>query len=245
MSIKIKSESKQSGFTLVEIAIIAPVLVLTIGIFIFAIITMTGDVIVSRASNKLAYDIQYALNQIESDMKIGTGFLETSILPNTPQGLNDDTTQFQKNSSTLIINSYATNDNPLLSSRSLVYTNNPNSCNSGLANQNPPLMFNIVYFVKNNVLWRRTTMPSNYLTVGCTTPWQQPSCSLGWVSSFCKTNDEKLIEGLDPSSGLQITYDKFAGLDKPGSITVTINANVTAAGETVTKSGTVSATSLK
>lgn len=244
MLVNKNNNTKKSGFTLVEMAIVAPILILTIGTFIYAIVMMTGDVMASRASNKLAYDMQYALNQIEADVKISGGFLDTSFTPTSPQGLNDTASPFSN--SALILNTYATTDNPLSPSRNIVYTNNPNICASGLAYQNQPLMLNTVYFVKNSTLWRRVIMPSDYATTAnyCGTTWQQPSCSPGWISSFCKTNDERLIEGLDTTNGFQIAYNKFAGSDKTGAVTVAINIKTTAAGRAITRSGTISATSL-
>lgn len=50
-------KSQNRGFTLVEIMVISPIIILAIGAFIAMIITMTGEVLSSRAANMLAYDV--------------------------------------------------------------------------------------------------------------------------------------------------------------------------------------------
>jgi competence protein ComGC len=239
----------QKGFTLVEMAVVAPVVILVIGTFIYAIVTMTGDVMAGRAANVLAYNIQDTLNRIEADFRISKGYLSTNSFDiSTPQGRLNDSTKFTTPIlpfSPLIVESYATSDSPLSPTRSIIYKKDtPNLCNSTEKYQNIPLTLNIVYFVRSinniNTLWRRVIMPADYNSVGCGTPWQIPSCSIGSIDLFCKTNDEKLIEGLD-SDGFNIVYDEFAGSIKPGAITVTIKATSTVAGRSITKSGTISA----
>jgi hypothetical protein len=199
--------------------VVAPIVILAIGAFITVIVSMTGEVLSSRASNNLAYDVQDALARIEQDVKLSTGFLATNsiaVTSSNKQGYNNDATAFTSSAgasgTTLILNMLVTNDNPASTSAGLVYlTSQPNSCSSSQIQQNTPMTMNVIYFVKpdpnnNNIptLWRRTLMPSNYngsTSVRCTTPWQQPSCAPGVTgSSICTTDDVKLVAGVDPSS---------------------------------------------
>ena len=62
------------GFTLVEMMVIAPIVILLIGAFIAAIVGLTGEVMSSRGSNVVAYDLQDALNRIEEDVKLSTSY---------------------------------------------------------------------------------------------------------------------------------------------------------------------------
>jgi hypothetical protein len=162
----------RAGFTIVELLIIAPIVLLTIGAFITAIVNMTGDVLASRGATVLTYNIQDALNRIEDDVKLSTTFLATNNIPlSSPQGYSDDTTAFNNvdatNGTMLILNTLATNGNPLVSTSGLVYlTNLPNACNSTQLSQNTPMTLNIVYFVRNGTLWRRTIMPAAYTVFG-------------------------------------------------------------------------------
>ena len=62
-------QSLQQGFTLIEMLVIAPIVVLAIGAFLTVIISMTGEVLASRGANTLTYNIQDALNRIDQDVK--------------------------------------------------------------------------------------------------------------------------------------------------------------------------------
>jgi len=247
------STNKSAGFTIVEMIVIAPVVILVIGVFIYAIVIMTGDVLATRSANKVAYDIQDALNRIESDVKSSNGWLLSSFSTN-PQGLNNDGTAFQSSNSVLILSTFAINDNPLSSNRSLVYKNNaPNPCGSTNIDQNDPITLNIVYFIKDSTLWRRIVGPPNIDDYkGCdatktqlTTvePWQKPSCSTATPNYPCKTADMKLIDGVS-SLSFNINYDDIVGTPANSRVSVTIAATTKAAGRSTLQSGTVTAVSL-
>jgi hypothetical protein len=198
------------AFTIVEILIIAPIVILVIGVFIGAIVSMTGDVLASRSSNVLAYNIQDTLSRIGQDVEDSGSFLAfNNITLTSPQGYNNDTTVFENadktNGAMLILSAYATTNNPLSSAQNIIYTNTPNPCGGTQVSINAPLMTNIVYFVRNNTLWRRVIMPSNYATIGCSLPWQQPSCAPGVTGTICKTQDIELVDNLTPG-GFSISY---------------------------------------
>lgn len=210
----------KSGFTLVELLIVAPLIILIIGGFIAVAIAMTGDILTTRGANSLAYNIQDALSRIELDTKLSGSYLATNnITLTSPQGYNNDTTAFHNATTNtsigpmFILNSYTTTANPILSTRNLVYTNSPSACNSGSSNTNFPLVANIIYFVKDSTLWRRTVSRSDYATVGCdfsnsssVVPWQQPSCYPGVSNAFCKTQDIKLVTGVSSNGGFTVNY---------------------------------------
>lgn len=213
-----------AGFTVVEILVIAPIVILIIGAFISAIVYMTGDVMATRSANKLFYDVQDALNRIEEDISQSQGFLATNnILISSPQGIDDATTDFKNATSTnsaLILNSFATTENPLSSIRTLVFKSEmPNACTSSLVNQNTPMMTNVVYFVDEGSLYRRVIMDSDYETSGCIgtsigAPWQKPTCSTGNVSGFCKSEETPLIQGV---TSFDISY--FTEADQTNEVT--------------------------
>jgi len=267
---KPQSHSPKAGFTIIEMLIIAPIVILTIGAFITAIVSMTGEVLATRSANALAYNIQDALNRIEEDVKLSTTFLEANHVSLTsPQGYNNDAaTNFANvgaNGNMLILNTLATTGNPLSSTSGLVYLDDkPNDCLSTQFNQNTPMTMNVVYFVKNNTLWRRTIAPSNYLTGGgCSiVPWQQPSCTT--AGGFCKTQDVRLIDGIN-ASDFVVQYfntadataansvasdsaatpsDRYAALQSTTTVGVTINVTKTAAGREISQAGTIRATKL-
>lgn len=253
--------NKTDGFTLVEMLVVAPIVILVIGAFVSAIIFMTGNILATRSSGKLQYSVQDALNSIERDASLSSSYLATNnLVIQSPQGYNNDTTAFHNadavNGTALILNSYATTSSPLSSTQDFIYKSSPNACNSGIANQNPKLMFNVVYFVKNNILWRRIVAPADYLTSGCSAPWQQPSCAPGQTGSYCLVQDEKLVEGVSAANGFIVSYYdtpssansnttasdstqsdsvRQAILDKVGTIDVKISATSTVAGRSISQ----------
>ena len=188
---------------------------------------MTGDIIASRGANSLAYSVQDALNRIEQDVKHSGAFLATNNIITTPQGYDNAVAPFDNaNTGTtigpmLILNTYTTTSNPLSSTLNIVYTKAPNTCSSGLKNQNPPVMMNVIYFIKNNALWRRTLAKTGYndtTNITCDVPWQQPSCYPGISGAICKTQDIKLVDGVSPSGGLTIDYYPTPSSDTANTI---------------------------
>lgn len=220
-----RSHKIDRGFTLVEMLVVAPIVVLAIGAFLTAIISMTGEVIASRASNALSYNVQDALNRIEQDVKMSSSFLATNNVPITAgnaQGYNNDNTYFTNiagaSGTSIILNMVATTGNPISTSSSYVYVKDkPNPCAS--AQGNTPFTYNVVYFVKTDTsgtstLWRRTIMPTNYTDTTntvCAVPFQQPSCLPSYMETttpaFCKTSDIKLVSGVNPADFIVSYYN--------------------------------------
>ena len=266
----------QQGFTVVELLVVAPIVILAIGAFLTLVITMTGDVIASRASTILVYNVQDALNRIESDTKLSTTFLaENNIALETGQGYDNITENFKSandpgaatpKGDILILNMLATTDNPIDTSSGLVYrADQPNDCGSSNLSTNTPLTYNVIYFVKDDSLWRRVVMPANYdqSSVACSTPWQQPSCEPGYSASFCVTEDVQLVDGMtsenfivdyyaNEASSLAITTAsdftddaaRAAALQASATVNVVINANQTAAGQDINEAGSIRASRL-
>lgn len=197
--------ARESGFTLVEVAVIAPFIMLTIGLFIAAIILLTGNVLASRTSNQVMYQAQDALDVIERDIRLSGAFLpQNNFAVATPQGSGNNATRFNSIVSgrdNLVLNVIATNRAPESTSRSPVYrANAPHACNSPHVQQNQVLTVNYVYFVSNDSLWRRTVVPPDYRNDNyCLSgrPYQLPSCQPGRTNAICSIDDTELISGVD------------------------------------------------
>lgn len=247
------------GFTIIEMAIIAPIVILTIVAFVTFVINLTGDTAAERTASQLTYNIQDALSRIESDVKMSTLFVEQNdVTLTSPQGLNNDTTVFKNNTTpaTLILDTPATTDNPLSSTASYVYMpNSPNACSSANVSQNSVMINNVVYFVSGGTLWRRVLMRSDYASAGCTVPWQQPSC--GSISGFCTAKDIKVLENV---TSFTVNYYSSAGSDTvltnatgsgtsdtnrrialiyADTVKVSITASSTAGGRTISRDGSM------
>src|SRR5690349_7114651 len=178
----------EKGFTLVEILIIAPVVIIVISGFVALMITIVGDVLTTRDQSNMSYEIQDGLDRIEQHIRLTTQFLATSGTQVAPQGSDSNFTGTAAFSSTnaLIMGGLATDKNPVDTTRKLVfYAKQPNDCN-GQEIYNRVFQSKIMYFIKNGSLWRRTVMPDFNTNVTaddntvCLAPWQQNSCSPGY-----------------------------------------------------------------
>lgn len=231
--------SLSKGFTLVEVLVIAPVVILVIGGFVGAIIAMTGNVLSTRSANKLIYDVQGTLNRIEADVRQSDKFLVINKIGiQEPQGKNDIKEPFEATDPALIINSYATDKNPIDDTHKVLLKTGDSS----------PLIMEIVYFVNNGTLWRRVIAPADYEGVAASIPWQQPSCKKNYTKTFCKANDMRLVDGVG-SDGFKIEYLEH-GTDIPTdaemasvkTIKITITAKGGTAGREYSETGTIRAT---
>lgn len=208
------NESK--GFTLVEMLVVAPIVILFIGGMIYLLVSLTGETLASRSEDALAYDLQQAFTRIEEDIETSERFLAATNIPlaSTGQGYGDTTTTNSTTNFTnitvgggspasLILQSYALNGNPSNPATRPVYlANSPFDCsNPANYSGNTAMFINVVYFTDTSgTLWRRTLMPASYNSgsyICGAVPWQLPSCITGYAASrtFCKTSDEKIAEG--------------------------------------------------
>jgi len=192
--------NRTSGFTLVEVLVISPIIILFIGAFITLIVSLTGESIQIREKNAVTYDTQTAFDDIESGVARANGFLYTTGAVASPQGSNNGTNAFTNDTadSVLIMTTAATTSDPNSASRALIYTGT-GACDS----RNPIYSYTTVYFLAldpdtvanttDKALYRRTILPQ---VPACATAWQKGSCAEAVVSSnrtICKTSDEKLL----------------------------------------------------
>ncbi len=196
-----RNTGRRQGFTLVEMAVVAPMVILTIGIIITVIVNITGNVLVTRYSSKMMYDVQDSLNRVETDIKLSAGFLAVSQgYLTSPQGYDDDVAAFTNvgdNGPMLILNMVATAGNPSSSTSANIYrADAPYSCSSSNVERNSLLTYTVVYFIKDETLWRRAIMPSDYLTAGCDVPWQQATCTPGVSGTLCDAEDTEVLQDI-------------------------------------------------
>ena len=263
-----RRHNKSSGFTLVEIAVVAPILILMIGVIIVSIITLTGQSVIESSKGQLINDVQDALDRIDADVQASGAYLSTNnITPVAPQGLNDDTQKFvsinPSGVDAIILNSYVTTDNPYVNSRNLIYLPNlPFACSDSNLVQNQVMTMNTVYFVKDSTLWRRLIAPNNYATKVCSgiTIWQQPTCAESKMSvntTACKVQDEKILSGVGPldfivnyylsandatpTDGAEDTDPdaRQVAIDKSSTMQITIKGKRQVAGQDVTQQASI------
>ena len=103
----------RSGFTLVEIVIVAPIIVLLIGAVIAAIIHATNISLVMQARSQLQLDVLMVLDRIEQDIKTST-----AINGSSP--------------TSLVLTNLATDRNPLNTERKLIRASDCSAATGGL-----------------------------------------------------------------------------------------------------------------
>jgi type II secretory pathway pseudopilin PulG len=263
--------NKQHGFTLVEMMVVVPMMIIIIGTIIVSIVTLTGQSLAEGGRAQLINDVQDSLERIEADIETSGAYLSTNnFTPTAPQGADDAVRKFVSTSSngydSIILNSYFTTANPSVTSRSLVYLPNlPFACGDANIAQNQVMTMNIVYFVKDLTLWRRTVVTDTYASKPCAgvTAWQQPNCAFASMSvntSLCKVEDEKLLTGIDPSN-FNVAYYlsasdttpavgtedadpdvRQAAIDKTSTVQITLKGTKTYAGRDVTQQSTIRVT---
>lgn len=249
---------RQGGFTLIEMLVVAPMIILLIAAAIAAITSLTGQSLVLQTRNEMTYNLQNALNDIENDAVKATAFVQTSGVLPSPQGSDNNftgTAAFTSDTA-LVMGVLGTDVNPLDPAHQIIYyANQPNPCGS-TAQINRTFITKVIYYVYNGSLWRRSIVPSNntsnnndYTT--CGTPWQRNSCSPGYTNtSQCKTEDVEEFKGVT-----SFTVQYYAAPDSTSTLTaanarqaktvvVTLNGSQTIAGQTVTVGGSTRATRL-
>lgn len=254
---------RDQGFTLIEILIIAPIVIVALSGFIALMVSIVGKVMLVRDQGAMAYDAQNVLDQIEEDARLSAKFLTTTGTLPLPQGSDNNytgTAAFSSSTAnTLILNALATDRNPRNSGRQLVYYDNqPNPCGT-TQTFNRVFSTQVIYFVYNNTLWRRTyvppydnntSAPDANTICSSVTPWQQDSCSPGYTSTQCQTNDEQMMNNV---SSLTVNYYATpnsttdlgpAGASSATTIQVTIVGTQTTAGKTFTYTASTRATKL-
>jgi len=259
------NKQPSEGFTLIEVLIIAPVVILAIGGFVALIVSMVGDVLLTRDSNALTFGTQRALDRIEQDIRLGTQFLTTTDTLTAPQGSNNNFTGnapfTNSTANTFIMSAVTTDENPTSSTRWLVYyANQPNPCGD-TQSYNRVFLMKVIYFIKDGSLWRRSVLPdynTNESTPDANTVcawydyvYQRDSCSPGYsLSTRCETNDEQVMENV---ASMNVEYFAEPGDTTPiaassaktaKTVKITINSSKTTAGEQFTFSGSVRATRL-
>lgn len=127
------NNTQQSGFTLVEILVIAPVVILVLAGMVGAIVLSTGSAMRSSARSQLQYEVLSALDRIEADVKLSKSF----IIHN----------------GWLHLATFATDRNPFDAGRTLIRKDNCSPANTRITVDEAATYWN-VYWVTNDKLER-------------------------------------------------------------------------------------------
>lgn len=210
---------KSDGFTIIEIGIIVPILIVAVLVLFDALFAMIRATDLEHGKIDLTYDAQSAIANLESDVVLASLFLPspdatltTDPYPPTSNGgawsyLGDSST-----SRTLIIQTYSTTNHPLKSDRQPSFIGAPASidCDADHIYLNEVQQYDIIYFVKNGNLYRRIL--TDKTTDLCVGQYQKFSCpsqadldaqSLGARDATCQADDEIIASNV---TGFTINY---------------------------------------
>ena len=210
--------SKNKGFTLVELVIAMPVILIVMGGIMGLLITLLNDFSAQRTRQSLNVAAQTAFTQIESDVKLSSAFLTKSDTttyndPYAPSGAGTAWSHKglpptpSANARVLILQTYATSANPLSDIRSPVYissTGTQTVCSGDALYANEVLSNTVIYFLKNNTLFRRTLVadPAIVRCGGATAAFQLQSCAANTPSrnAACKIDDTEVLQNVSQFS---------------------------------------------
>lgn len=254
MSIK---HSLQKGFTIIEVAVVVPIISLIVISLLAAIMIVINSIVIQNTRNALVQETKNIFTQIENDVSYSTVFLPSTL----PTNFNDtspivgDTYKSegtQKDGSTsstintLILQGYdqVKNPNDSSSTSTIPAIKSAPPCNGLLdVNSSNSLPIAITYFVEDGVLYRRVT-PDNTGVTTCDTPLIRKTCS----GVTCTPKDTVLLSGV---SQFKVEYyllstdttpmDAYATtpsptIDQAESIQITIAAEKQVAGDTISYS---------
>jgi hypothetical protein len=188
------------GFTLVEILVMSPVIMLTIIIMMSFLFNQYGQLTQEGAQINLNVEAQNIVFSMQDDI-----FYANEFSSNLNSNLNDNYDPsggwtYNTNPDTLIISTPALTGNRRADDRQPVYINTE-GCDEAVITENSPLYNNVIYFVSGTTLFKRiVTAPSTLAT--CGTSFVKTSCPSGSASSSCPA-DRTMTSNLN---SFNITY---------------------------------------
>lgn len=245
------TQSKSAGFTLIEIGLIVPILIVTVLILFDALFALIRASDVEAGRIDITYDKQIAISNVESDIVLSSQFLPTVDAAITtdpyPPDSNGGTWSYRGESSdtrALIARIYSTTLNPLDTERQPVFIGDPAGavCDATNIYYNSVQQYNVVYFVRDGELLRRrlidrTTQlcnPGQYQKFSCPSQDYLTSQGAGSRDATCQADDEVLATGV---TNFEVQYyatktsttplDVYAGAADPTLVTSAVDAEVT------------------
>lgn len=232
------------GFTLVEVLIISPMIVLLVAVIVGFMVGITSDALVARERSALVHDTQSGLDQIEQDVRLATEILPATDTLTAPQGSDGLSAPFVGGSDTLILRQYTTTRHPNDPARSLLHLRNqPNPC-GGTQHRNEAASHLIIYFMRDDTLFRRTIVdiPSGTIcnptangdTINPDTAavWQRNSCESTDATGRCLTTDTIVVRNVSETAFSYYTSNQLdTPQSAPDSSTSSIRASITTSRE--------------
>lgn len=245
-----------SGFTLVELLVISPVLILMVTVMVGLLVNLTSDNLLSNGNIDIAADVNTALGEIEDDVTLSPRYLTTKDTAfSDPYGPDNSGAAWSYKGSSatsrvLITRTYATDTSPKDPSKKPVYISQY-GCEDAVLPSNPVLETNVIYFVRNGTLYRRTLTDTSQTL--CNPQWQRQTCppEIASPQVICKAHDSILLTGVTDftvqyytNSGDTAPIDAYnstdpAILNSAKTIVISTTSSRIVAGETLSHSSSI------
>lgn len=142
--------NRQAGFTIIEVAVVAPIMILTLAVFLNFLITLYVTTLQQNGLTEMISDNDKALSVIRNDLYLTDGFRTTNDAnltdPNAPSGgWSFSTSSPSTNYRTFIAGVLGTTKVQQDPTRDIVYLNQY-GCN--VPSLNPPMVNNYIYYTK-------------------------------------------------------------------------------------------------
>ena len=207
-----KSFYQAAGFTLIEVLIIVPILMLVITGMVAYMVAMLNMSTRADIQNRAVYDTHAAFDTVETDVKITKTFLVSiddvmsdaygsyggtgTAWLSDPYGPNGSGATWSVNTAAatpvaggyaypVILRMFATSKNVHDPTKAPVYINRY-GCTPATINTNPPLTVNVIYFESGGNLYRRTLIPPTTTdTTTISTPSHVTTCTTPYQQQTC------------------------------------------------------------
>ena len=227
-----QTNNTRGGYTIVELNVAVTLSVSIVVIFISVMMSTylrSGENVTQLELNG---NLQIALNDIERDIRYSSVYSKNLTSPfsdsNAPSGgWTFKGTPSDPNKRVLILRASATENNPFSNLRSPVYIDggsiNPYAesdprlnCSStppaGTLRLNPQLPYYVIYFVQNNVLYRRILTDTTTSICNGVVQYQKTSCPTG-SGAGCLAKDEVIA-----SDVAQFSVNYYERADTPSTV---------------------------
>lgn len=237
---------RTGGFTLIELVMIIPPLMIFLALTISLLISMVTENSVSQAKASIAYDQHATLDNLTRDISGTIAFMQTKEAafsdaygPNST-GASWSHIGTSYTNRVIIAKTIATTASPYADNRSVVYINSY-GCNQNKLTSNPPLTTNTIYFVRNGTLYRRTLTNTSLATCG-SAMFQRQSCPPeASIANPCQAHDLTLLKGVthftvnyyDKDGAYLDVYTVPALMVDATTVDITIRTNQKISGEDI------------
>lgn len=211
-----------AGFTIMEVITVVVIIGVIFPIFVYLLITTYQETVFARERVSMSNEANQALAYIEESVR-GAGAFMTYVPeeffdaygPNNLGTSGAQAWSYKGKSSTnrvLITKNYATSTNPQNTGRTLVFIDTPVfDCATQMYYQ-PQLPYITVYFVRDQVLYRRIITDTTTELCPGNTQQQKTSCPpsipVGSRHTSCQANDEVLATRV---SEFSVQYHQIVG----------------------------------